>query len=69
MCCVSRPPLPAPLPVQVSDMLLGGKDLAFYQYNGDVNTLLDGVSGNLFGVGGAHVWCWWRSSELPASET
>lgn len=50
-------------------MLLGGKDLAFYQYNGDVNTLLDGVSGNLFGVGGAHVWCWWRSSELPASET
>lgn len=29
--------------VQVSDMLLGGKDLAFYQYGDDVNTLLDKV--------------------------
>lgn len=28
---------------QVSDMLLGGKDLAFYQYGDDVNTLLDKV--------------------------
>jgi hypothetical protein len=29
--------------LQVSDMLLGGKDLAFYQYGDDVNTLLDKV--------------------------
>jgi hypothetical protein len=34
-------------------MLLGGEELAFYQYNGDVNTLLDGVREGhmLFGVG------------------
>jgi hypothetical protein len=28
-------------------MLLDGKDLEFYQYNGDVNELLDGVRASL----------------------
>lgn len=32
---------------KVSDMLLGGKELAFYEYKDDVNTLLDNVRSNL----------------------
>lgn len=32
---------------KVSEMLLGGKELAFYQYRDDVNTLLDGVRESL----------------------
>lgn len=32
---------------KVSEMLLGGKALAFYEYEGDVNSLLDGVRASL----------------------
>lgn len=32
---------------KVADMLLGGKALAFYEYDGDVNALLDGVRASL----------------------
>lgn len=32
---------------QVAQMLLDGKDLQFYQYNGDVSELLDGVRASL----------------------
>jgi hypothetical protein len=33
--------------VQVAQMMLDGKELKFYQYNGDVNELLDGVRASL----------------------
>jgi heme oxygenase len=32
---------------QVAQMMLDGKELKFYQYNGDVNELLDGVRASL----------------------
>jgi hypothetical protein len=40
-------PMMVLLLLQVAQMLLDGKDLKFYQYNGDVNELLDGVRASL----------------------